>query len=173
MPKLSLDRRQNARHHLLVDEPGQHVAYLLPGGERRFVPWLGFIERVEARALQRARPMRLADITRIGVGDPRAGARCRRGTTSTATCPTRGAMPSTTPPSPWCRGRTRRARTSLSVPCARPPGSLSVSRLGRGPEGRFPAPILAQNRVSRDTRLRDSDLFASARALQRSVLPTA
>ena len=70
MPKLALDRRQNARHHLLVDEPGQHVAYLLPGGERRFVPWLGFIERAEARALQDARPVRLADITRIGIGDP-------------------------------------------------------------------------------------------------------
>ena len=70
MAKLALDRRQNARHHVLVDEPGQHVAYLLPGGERRFVPWLGFIERAEARALPRAKPVRLADITRIGVGDP-------------------------------------------------------------------------------------------------------
>ena len=52
MPTLALDRRQNARHHLLVDEPGPHVAYLLPGGERRFVPWLGFIERAEAQALE-------------------------------------------------------------------------------------------------------------------------
>ena len=70
MPKLVLDRRQNARHHLLVDEPGPHVAYHLPGGERRFVPWLGFIERAEARALEGARPVRLTDIMRIGVGDP-------------------------------------------------------------------------------------------------------
>ena len=61
MPKLALDRRQNARHHLLVDAPGQHVAYLLPGGERRFVPWLGFIDRAGARALEGARPVRLAD----------------------------------------------------------------------------------------------------------------
>ena len=44
MPTLALSRRQNARHHLLVDEPGPHVAYLLPGGERRFVPWLGLID---------------------------------------------------------------------------------------------------------------------------------
>ena len=70
MPKLALDRRQNARHHLLVDAPGQHVAYLLPGGERRFVPWLGFIDRAGARALEGARPVRLADITRVGIGDP-------------------------------------------------------------------------------------------------------
>ena len=70
MPTLALSRRQNARHHLLVDEPGPHVAYLLPGGERRFVPWLGFIERAEAQALEGARPVRLADITRIGIGDP-------------------------------------------------------------------------------------------------------
>ena len=70
MPKLALDRRQNARHHVLIDEPGEYVAYLLPDGERRFVPWLGFIERAEARALQRATPVRLADIMRIGIGDP-------------------------------------------------------------------------------------------------------
>ena len=70
MPKLALDRRQNARHLLLVDAPGQHVAYLLPGGERRFVPWLGFIDRAGARALEGARPVRLADITRVGIGDP-------------------------------------------------------------------------------------------------------
>ena len=70
MPKFALSRRQNARHHVLIDESGPHVAYLLPGGEQRFVPWLGFIERAEARALPRAKPVRLADITRIGVGDP-------------------------------------------------------------------------------------------------------
>ena len=70
MPTLALSRRQNARHHLLGDEPGPHVAYLLPGGERRFVPWLGFIEHAEARALPRARPVRLTDITRIRIGDP-------------------------------------------------------------------------------------------------------
>ena len=74
----------------------------------------------------------------------RTGARCRRDTTSTAACPTRGSMPSTTLPSPWCRDRTRRARTSLSVPCARSPGILAVSRFGRGPEGRFPAPSLCK-----------------------------
>ena len=38
MPKLALSRRQNARHHLLIDEPGPYVTYLLPGGERHFVP---------------------------------------------------------------------------------------------------------------------------------------
>ena len=31
------------------------------------MPWLGFIERAEARALQGAKPVRLADITRVGV----------------------------------------------------------------------------------------------------------
>ena len=74
MPKLALSRRQNARHHVLVDEPGPHVADLLPGDERRFVPWLGFIERAEAQALEGARPVRLADITRIGIGDPSTAA---------------------------------------------------------------------------------------------------
>ena len=69
MPKLVLSRRHNARYHLLSDRPGDGVAYLLPQGERRFVPWLGFIERGDARALEGARPVRLADITRIGVDD--------------------------------------------------------------------------------------------------------
>ena len=49
MPKLALDRRQNVRHHVLADEPGPHVAYLLPGGERRFVPWLGLSEGLYVR----------------------------------------------------------------------------------------------------------------------------
>ena len=54
---------------MLEDRPEGHVAYPLPDGERHFVPWLGFIERDQARALQGARPVRLGDTTRIGEGD--------------------------------------------------------------------------------------------------------
>ena len=45
---------------------GQDVGYLPPNGERRFVPWLGFITREAARALRQARPVRFIDISRIG-----------------------------------------------------------------------------------------------------------
>ena len=76
MPSLVLNRRQNYGNHVLEDRPEGEVAYLLPDGERRFVPWLGFIERDRARALKGARPVRLADITRIGEGDA-AGAQWR------------------------------------------------------------------------------------------------
>ena len=67
MQKLVLNRRLNYRNVLLTDRPGGEVGYLLPDGERRFVRWLGFIERTAARALDGARPVRLADITRVGV----------------------------------------------------------------------------------------------------------
>ena len=76
MPSLVLNRRQNYGNHVLEDRPEGEVAYLLPYGERRFVPWLGFIERDRARTLKGARPVRLADITRIGEGDA-AGAQWR------------------------------------------------------------------------------------------------
>ena len=69
MPRLLLNRRHNYRNHLLTEHPDGTVAYLLPDGERDFVPWLGFIERVAARELVGARPVRLSDITRIGEGD--------------------------------------------------------------------------------------------------------
>ena len=67
MPQLVLNRRLNYRNVLLTDRPGGEIGYLLRDGERRFVPWLGFIERAEARALDDARPVRLTDITRVGV----------------------------------------------------------------------------------------------------------
>ena len=69
MPRLILNRRQNYGNHLLTERPEGTVAYLLPDGERHFVPWLGFIERAAARELVTARPVRLTDITRIGQGD--------------------------------------------------------------------------------------------------------
>ena len=69
MPRLFLNRRQNYRNHLLTERPDGLVGYLLPDGERRFVPWLGFVERAAARTLAEARPVRLSDITRIGEGD--------------------------------------------------------------------------------------------------------
>ena len=67
MQKLVLNRRLNYRNVLLTDRPGGEVGYLLPDGERRFVRWLGFIERAAARELKGARPVRLADITRVGM----------------------------------------------------------------------------------------------------------
>ena len=69
MPRLFLNRRQNYRNELLTEHPEGIVAYLLPDGERNFVPWLGFIERAAARELAGARPVRLSDITRIGEGE--------------------------------------------------------------------------------------------------------
>lgn len=67
MPQLVLNRRINYRNVLLTDRPGGEIGYLLRDGERRVVPWLGFIERAAARALEDGRPIRLADITRVGV----------------------------------------------------------------------------------------------------------
>ena len=67
MPQLVLNRRLNYRNVLLTDRPGGEVGYLLRNGERRFVRWLGFIDRGAARALEEATPVRLTDITRVGV----------------------------------------------------------------------------------------------------------
>ena len=176
MPKLALDRRQNANHHVLVDEPGQHVAYLLPGGERRFVPWLGFIERAEARALPGARPVRLADITRIGGRRPAHGALARgvAGALRPRLPDRRGGL---------CRLRCHRRRGAgtqdlgpgppFQSPAPVHPGGSPLSRFGHVPGRPFPGASLHKIRVSRDTRLRDNGLFAAARALQRAVLPTA
>ena len=51
----------------LTARPGGDAGYLLPNGERRLVRWLGFIERAAARDLKDAKPVRLTDITRVGV----------------------------------------------------------------------------------------------------------
>ena len=51
---------------------GEHVGYLLSDCGRRFVQWLGFIERSKARTLKAARPVRLVDITRIGTANEHA-----------------------------------------------------------------------------------------------------
>ena len=67
MVDLLLNRRLNTRNILLAQGTrGEHVGYLLPNGGRRFVQWLGFIERSRARAMKAARPVRLVDITRVG-----------------------------------------------------------------------------------------------------------
>lgn len=67
MADIVLNRRLNYRNILLAQETrGEDVGYLLADGGRRFVPWLGFIERAQARAMKGARPARLADITRVG-----------------------------------------------------------------------------------------------------------
>ena len=83
---LVLNRRLNYRNVLLTDRRGGQVGYLLRNGERRFVPWLGFIDRGATRALDDASPVRLTDITRVGsrVGPRRSGARYRRGSACTA-----------------------------------------------------------------------------------------
>ena len=67
MVAIVLNRRLNYRNILLTARPGGDAGCLLPDGERRFVRWLGFIERAAARDLQDAQPVRLADITRIGM----------------------------------------------------------------------------------------------------------
>ena len=64
---LVLNRLLNYRNVLLTEHPGGEVGYLLSSGERRFVPRLAFIERSEAWALDDARPVRLVDITRVGM----------------------------------------------------------------------------------------------------------
>ena len=67
MVGLVLNRRLNYRNIMLAQETrGEQVGYLLADGGRRFVPWLGFIERAEARAMKAGRPVRLVDITRVG-----------------------------------------------------------------------------------------------------------
>ena len=68
--------KNGGRHLVLIDEPGEHVAYLhrpaasVQSGNSS--PGSAFIERAEAAsAHSTARPVRLGfDITRIGVGDP-------------------------------------------------------------------------------------------------------
>ena len=70
MVDLVLNRRLNTRNILLAQGArGEYVGYLLPDGGRRFVPWLGFMERAKARAMKEARPVRLADITRVGTSN--------------------------------------------------------------------------------------------------------
>lgn len=69
MTNLVLNRKQNHANVLLVDHPERRetVGYLLPDGEMRFVTWLGFLDRRAARTLPDALPVRLANISRIGV----------------------------------------------------------------------------------------------------------
>ncbi len=67
MVDLVLNRRQNYANVRLAEGVRESVGYELPSGERRFALWLGFIERSRARRLPGARPVRLADITRIGI----------------------------------------------------------------------------------------------------------
>lgn len=57
---------EDTHAHFTNETKGQDIGYLLPNGERRFVPWFGFITREAARALRQARPVRLVDISRIG-----------------------------------------------------------------------------------------------------------
>ena len=73
MVDLVLNRRLNTRNILLAQGArGEYVGYLLPNGGHRFVQWLGFIERTKARAMKAARPVRLADITRVGTSNGHA-----------------------------------------------------------------------------------------------------
>ena len=73
MVDLVLNRRLNTRNILLAQGTrGEHVGYLLPNGGRRFVQWLGFIERSKVRSTKAARPVRLVDITRIGTSNGHA-----------------------------------------------------------------------------------------------------
>ena len=97
MPELVLNRRRNYRNVLLTYRPGGEVGYLLPDGERRFVRWLGFIERAAARELKGARPVRLTDITRVGVaGWPAPEWREVPPGECVAASPTKAPSPSTT-----------------------------------------------------------------------------
>ena len=53
MVDLILNRRLNTRNILLAQGArGEYVGYLLPDGGRRFVQWLGFIERSKARSMK-------------------------------------------------------------------------------------------------------------------------
>ena len=70
MPKLVLNWRHHYGDRVLSDgQADEVVGYLARGGNRRYVRWLGFIDRTEARGLEGARPVRLADITRVGVDE--------------------------------------------------------------------------------------------------------
>ena len=73
MVDLVLNRRLNTRNILLAQGTrGEYVGYLLSDGGSRFVPWLGFLERARARGMRGARPVRLADITRVGTANGHA-----------------------------------------------------------------------------------------------------
>lgn len=68
MVNLVLNRKFNYCNILLTDDTsGQNVGYLQQDGHHRYVRWLGFISRHAARELRVARPVRLVDISRIGV----------------------------------------------------------------------------------------------------------
>ena len=68
MSGLILNRRLNHRNIQLTDETkGQSVGYLRPDGSQRYVRWLGFIAREDARRLEDATPVRLVCISRTGV----------------------------------------------------------------------------------------------------------
>lgn len=70
VPKLVLNWRHHYGDRVLSDgQADEVVGYLARGGNRRYVRWLGFIDRAEARGLEGARPVRLADITRVGVDE--------------------------------------------------------------------------------------------------------
>ena len=67
MTNLALLRRLNYRRITLTDDDrGEEVGVLLRSGEVRFVRWMGFMERREARTAADARPVRLADIAAVG-----------------------------------------------------------------------------------------------------------
>jgi len=71
MTDLLLNRKFNQRNIRLDDDVSREtVGYLCQDGSHRYVYWLGFIERGEARARQGAIPVRLVDISRIGAQGP-------------------------------------------------------------------------------------------------------
>ena len=74
MVSLVLNRRLNYRNiQLTSDTKNQHVGYDAGDGEAKYVRWLGFIERHEARRLAGARPVRLVCISRVGFSDVAPG----------------------------------------------------------------------------------------------------
>lgn len=71
MVTLVLNRKFNYCNILLTDgQSGQNIGYLQRDGSHRYVRWLGFINRHDARELVGAKPVRLVDISRIGVQGP-------------------------------------------------------------------------------------------------------
>ena len=70
MVALVLNRRLNYRNiQLTADTKNQDVGYDAGDGEAKYVRWLGFIERHDARRLAGARPVRLVCISRVGFSD--------------------------------------------------------------------------------------------------------
>lgn len=68
MVNLLLNRKFNYCNILLTDgKSRENVGYRRPDGSHRYVRWLGFISRHDARELPGARSVRLVDISRIGV----------------------------------------------------------------------------------------------------------